>query len=161
MNNMESVPMFYTIREDPIRLAGGTVNFYEYVGNNPVNWVDPIGLTWKDVERAIEVLKKYHPEYYNSRPSVSFGDTGKDVGYWNPWTGDIVLSLKDFGGTLSDKQKDYLLETLAHEYWHSNHPWRTLWDYCFDCEHLHVEREIHKRLSKEAYDAMKNKPQCK
>ncbi len=32
------------ISEDPIGLAGGDVNFYAYVGNSPVNWVDPLGL---------------------------------------------------------------------------------------------------------------------
>lgn len=32
------------ISEDPIGLKGGDVNFYAYVGNNPVNWVDPLGL---------------------------------------------------------------------------------------------------------------------
>ncbi len=31
------------ISEDPIGLEGGDVNFYAYVGNNPVNWVDPEG----------------------------------------------------------------------------------------------------------------------
>jgi RHS repeat-associated protein len=32
------------ISEDPIRFDGGDVNFYAYVGNNPVNFVDPLGL---------------------------------------------------------------------------------------------------------------------
>ncbi|MBI5674311.1 MAG: hypothetical protein HZC48_00585 [Nitrospirae bacterium] len=32
------------ISEDPIGLDGGDVNFYAYVGNNPVSWVDPLGL---------------------------------------------------------------------------------------------------------------------
>ncbi|MFH1703155.1 MAG: hypothetical protein ABIB41_06960 [Nitrospirota bacterium] len=131
------------------------------MANNPVNWIDPLGLTWEDVERAMEVLKKYHPEYYNPRASVSFGDTGKDVGDWDPGTENIVLSVEHFGGTLSDDQKYFLLETLAHEYWHSNHPWQTLRDYLVDPEHVHVDIEIQKRLSKEAYDAMKNKRQCK
>ncbi len=31
------------ISEDPIGFAGGDVNFYAYVGNNPVNFTDPSG----------------------------------------------------------------------------------------------------------------------
>lgn len=37
--------------EDPLGLAGGDMSFYRYVANDPVNWVDPVGLTpcldWK------------------------------------------------------------------------------------------------------------------
>ena len=32
------------INEDPIGFLGGDVNLYAYVGNNPVNWIDPLGL---------------------------------------------------------------------------------------------------------------------
>ena len=32
------------ITEDPMGLGAGDVNFYAYVGNNPVNYVDPLGL---------------------------------------------------------------------------------------------------------------------
>ena len=32
------------IGKDPIGFAGGDVNLYAYVGNGPVNWIDPIGL---------------------------------------------------------------------------------------------------------------------
>jgi RHS repeat-associated protein len=39
-----SVGMF--ISRDPIGLAGGSVNLYSYAGNNPVNRIDPIGLSW-------------------------------------------------------------------------------------------------------------------
>jgi RHS repeat-associated protein len=33
------------IREDPIEYAGGDANFYAYVSSNPINAVDPGGLT--------------------------------------------------------------------------------------------------------------------
>jgi RHS repeat-associated protein len=33
------------ISEDPIRFRGGS-NFYTYVRNNPINFVDPLGLRW-------------------------------------------------------------------------------------------------------------------
>jgi len=29
---------------DPIGFAGGDVNWYAYVGNDPINWIDPLGL---------------------------------------------------------------------------------------------------------------------
>jgi len=37
------------INEDPIKLAGGKhfyipINLYQYVGNDPINWIDPYGL---------------------------------------------------------------------------------------------------------------------
>jgi len=34
------------ISEDPIGFAGGDVNFYAYVGNNPIRYIDPRGLEW-------------------------------------------------------------------------------------------------------------------
>lgn len=37
------------ISKDPIGFAGGDVNVYGYVWNNPLNWVDPLGLYGKDV----------------------------------------------------------------------------------------------------------------
>jgi RHS repeat-associated protein len=32
------------ISEDPLELAGGDANFYTYVANSPINFVDPLGL---------------------------------------------------------------------------------------------------------------------
>lgn len=34
------------ISKDPIRFAGGDTNLYAYVGNDPVNRIDPTGLSW-------------------------------------------------------------------------------------------------------------------
>jgi RHS repeat-associated protein len=36
------------ISQDPIGIASGT-NLYAYVGNDPVNWVDPLGLWLEDI----------------------------------------------------------------------------------------------------------------
>ena len=38
----------YTTR-DPIGYAGGTLNVYGYVGNNPINFMDPLGLAETDI----------------------------------------------------------------------------------------------------------------
>jgi RHS repeat-associated protein len=43
--------------KDPIRFAGRDMNLYEYVLNDPVNWMDPSGLlSWGDVTSTISDL---------------------------------------------------------------------------------------------------------
>ncbi|MBI1810764.1 MAG: hypothetical protein HY035_07955 [Nitrospirae bacterium] len=43
-NRYDSLELQRYISQDPIGLAGGDVNFYVRVWNDPVNWVDPEGL---------------------------------------------------------------------------------------------------------------------
>jgi RHS repeat-associated protein len=52
------------ISEDPIRLAAG-INFFSYVGNNPVNVVDPLGLYGtKDCSYYDDMCKRTGSMYY-------------------------------------------------------------------------------------------------
>jgi len=60
-NRYASLELGRYISEDPIGLAGGDVNFYVRVGNNPVNWIDPLGLlTDKDVYDTFGGPCKYY-----------------------------------------------------------------------------------------------------
>jgi RHS repeat-associated protein len=75
------------ISEDPIGFAGGDVNLFGYVGNNPQNFVDPSGLEggsfgsnfadWNDerIETARDAYKA-DPQYWIYNGTV---DTGADI----------------------------------------------------------------------------------
>jgi RHS repeat-associated protein len=41
-----SIKLQRYISEDPIGLDGGDINFFIRVGNNPINFIDPYGLSW-------------------------------------------------------------------------------------------------------------------
>lgn len=84
-----------------------------------MNWVDPWGLTQQDIERARAILKDLHPDLYNDAAKVTFGDTPGDAGRTDFFTGDVTIS-KQFEGELTVERRVYLLDTLAHEFQHSN-----------------------------------------
>jgi RHS repeat-associated protein len=74
------------ISEDPIGLAGG-INLYVYVGNNPVNWVDPFGLKttiiitydyWIGSHAAVHIDNNGSPILYD--PAGSYRDQTRGSG---------------------------------------------------------------------------------
>jgi RHS repeat-associated protein len=80
------------ISEDPIRFAGGDVNLYAYVGNNPVNFADPYGLFYFGKRRLTGLpFEITHPafdpvlNYLNLETSHEHGffedQTGGDIGF--------------------------------------------------------------------------------
>jgi len=42
-NRVYSSSLGRFLQTDPIRFQAGDVNLYRYVGNNPINWTDPLG----------------------------------------------------------------------------------------------------------------------
>jgi RHS repeat-associated protein len=75
------------ISQDPIGFEGGDVNLYRYVGNNPVRWLDPVGLelvigprdhpyfifTWEGVVKGVQtgaaaLAHEFTFHWYDSSP---------------------------------------------------------------------------------------------
>lgn len=54
------------ISKDPIGFNGGDANLYSYVGADPVNYIDPTGLTQEDLDFAIRYLRKTQPGLFPS-----------------------------------------------------------------------------------------------
>ncbi len=111
------------------------------------------------LERAKEALRKYNPEMYNSERNVTFGHMvgNSSVGETDVLTGNIVISSDTYAGKLTCIQRQDLLETLAHEYSHSNRPLLgRIWDRLVGGNRLEnqIERKVLNSLSKEAYRSM-------
>ena len=75
--------------KDPIDFAGGDVNLYGYVQNNPVNFVDPFGLWTFSGGFGLGYAVKIKVGYNSNRWTIGFG-VGEGVGL----VGSIDLSNK-------------------------------------------------------------------
>jgi uncharacterized protein RhaS with RHS repeats len=78
-------PSFALIQNDPIGFKGKDSNLYRYVQNNPINWIDPEGLTPQDV---IDWATRHYGrhDYDASAPNSEVkGGRGKYLGgRWAP-----------------------------------------------------------------------------
>jgi RHS repeat-associated protein len=54
------------LSKDPIRFAGGDTNLYGYVLNDPINWIDPVGLSRADIIIIGNTFKNYVNGLVNS-----------------------------------------------------------------------------------------------
>jgi RHS repeat-associated protein len=67
------------LARDPMLLAGGQFNFYSYVENDPVNAVDPTGLSWDCfIEKMLENFDK--TEEYTDLIGKILDELGVDTG---------------------------------------------------------------------------------
>jgi RHS repeat-associated protein len=78
--------------KDPIRFAGGDTNLYGYVLNDPVNWVDPLGLLVRGLINAGESYGEDAAQYWADR-LVETGNPlywipGSFASLWTPCTSD-------------------------------------------------------------------------
>jgi len=102
--------------KDPILFAGGQGNLYVYVGNDPVNRIDPSGFSKEDVLKDYQWLEKNHPELTNGFPlifdvSLPGSVDGISLGQYILIDSESILSDWDMGG---------LVNLLAHELLHAN-----------------------------------------
>jgi RHS repeat-associated protein len=80
------------LSEDPIRMSGGSLNFYSYVNNNPTVWTDPSGKTrihgnWCGPNWTGGVREPYNPDHVLSyKDPVDYVDgvcKDHDICYYN------------------------------------------------------------------------------
>lgn len=95
--------------KDPIDFAGGDVNLYGYVQNNPVNWVDPLGLRErKHWGQILEAASDIGADAFVSGAGVGAGF--KNVSYILAPVFGVGGAF--WGGYTEYKRQDGLPETL-------------------------------------------------
>ena len=132
--------------EDPIRFRGG-INFYLYVGNSPLNYVDPFGLritvkgSQVDYEAAISYLSRdpgmaaivHDLDASSTNYNVKFNDSNDDT--FDPATNTINWDPHSALGCTDGETQSPALG-LGHEMSHADRPWYSYlsgwvpsWDY--------------------------------
>jgi RHS repeat-associated protein len=102
-----SVGRFTT--KDPIGFAGGSMNLYGYVSNNPVNYADPWGLWGEDVHYGMTYSWALATGMTASQAErIARADNGTDGGFgsWLPLLGDQSRHFNQ-SGSCSDSRNSW------------------------------------------------------
>ncbi len=105
---------------DPISFLSGDMNLYRYVTNNPLNSIDPFGLTDQDVMDAIAYVNMKT----GGAADISYSFLSQEMsksssGFAIPPFSYILVDYK-YSKDLNDAQKQQLLATIFHESTHIN-----------------------------------------
>ena len=130
------------------------MNTYTYVGNNPLAWIDPFGLTRRDIQEALEVIRESQLDL-PVPVDVNVTDLpGDKDGNTSLIKGDITLDSR-FLEPLSDDLVGQLLETLMHEVLHRNQTPLERWvDGNFDKDHPDIYKEAFRRTTQDLIDEL-------
>jgi RHS repeat-associated protein len=75
------------ISEDPIGFRAGDSDLYRYVGNNPINLIDPLGLDGEVVIQKREIVLSNGDKYVDFGSTQYYRPSGWTWGGWPKWGG--------------------------------------------------------------------------
>lgn len=130
-------------------------NIYTYVGNNPLRFVDPFGLTQNDIDVARAIAKETQPDL-RFPDNYATENLGEIAAKTLPQV-ETVLNSK-YLLPLSNKEAADLLDTIIHEAVHYSYPLndsrqiendRTRTGYAYDQAKQRTTKDLVKLFNKE------------